>query len=239
MSANVQSIAVIAEFRAALCTFILEARQAIAAMEMESRRAVDFITHDQAQHWQSETRRGWEAVSENKQNVSNARTFKAMDGYTPSCDEEKKSLEKAQRRLQNAQVKTEAVKHWGRLSEQAFREFTTRLSQFVSMLDGDLPKAVSTLERMLVSLDKYLATAAPAVARFEAAETLGAAAAAQPADGANVDNVNDEVQSPSVGNAQCGVPAPDETPRRPNNSEAVAHSQIDANATSPTSYQSE
>ncbi len=168
MSANVNSIAVIAEFRAAVCTFIHEARLAIAALEMESRRAVEFITHDQATLWQGELRRGWEVVSESKQNVSNARTFKAMDGYTPSCDEEKKALEKAQRRLQTAQLKTEAVKHWGRLCEQAYREFATRLSQFVSMLDGDLPKAVAALERMLASLDRYLATQAPSLPRFDA-----------------------------------------------------------------------
>jgi hypothetical protein len=39
MSANVQSQTAISDFRADLCTFIVEARQALTAIDMEARRA--------------------------------------------------------------------------------------------------------------------------------------------------------------------------------------------------------
>jgi hypothetical protein len=162
MSAHVQSQRAIAEFRAALCTFIVEARQALAAIEMEARRAIEYITHDQAQAWNHEVRRGRENVQQCKLDIHNTRTFKRVGHYTPSCIDEKKELDKAQRRLHMAEAKVEAVRHWGRVAEQAFREFHTRLTQFTSLLDGDMPKAVAALERVLTALDRYLAVETPA-----------------------------------------------------------------------------
>jgi hypothetical protein len=165
MAANVQSLSAISEFRAALCTFMVEARQALAALEMEARRAVDYITHDQAQVWNSEVRRGREQVQERKLEIHNTRTFKRIGDYVPSCIEEKKELAKAERRLHVAEIKVEAVRHWSRVAEQAFREFQARMAQFVSILDGELPKATARLERMLASLDHYLAVQAPSAGR--------------------------------------------------------------------------
>jgi hypothetical protein len=171
MSAHVQSIVAIPEFRAALCTFIIEARQALAAMEMEARRALEYITHDQAAAWQGEARRSRESVAQCNLAIHNARTFKRIGEYIPSCIDEKKELEKAERRVKVADQKVEAVRHWSRVSEQAVREFQARLAQFVSMLDGDLPKAVAALERILTSLDRYLVVDAPAAAREGAIST--------------------------------------------------------------------
>jgi hypothetical protein len=171
MSAHVQSIVAIPEFRAALCTFMIEARQALAAMEMEARRALEYITHDQAAAWQGEARRSRESVAQCNLAIHNARTFKRIGEYIPSCIDEKKELEKAERRVKVADQKIEAVRHWSRVSEQAVREFQARLAQFVGMLDGDLPKAVAALERILTSLDRYLVVEAPAAAREGAIST--------------------------------------------------------------------
>lgn len=173
MSANVQSLTAISDFRAALCTFMVESRQALAALEMEARRAVDYITHDQAQLWSSEVRRGREQVQQCKLDIHNTRTFKRIGDYIPSCIDEKKALAKAERRLHVAEHKVEAVRHWGRVAEQAFREFQARLAQFVSILDGELPKATARMERMLASLDRYLAVQAPSVALDAADATAG------------------------------------------------------------------
>lgn len=179
MSANVKAVSAISEFRSALCTFIVEARQALAAMEMEGRRALVYITEDQAQAWAGEARRGRETVQQCKLEIHNARTFKRIANYTPSCIDEKKALAKAERRLQVAELKVEAVRHWGRLAEQAFREFQARLAQFISILDGELPKGVAALERMMASLDRYFAVEAPQALR-EAERAIEAESRAMP-----------------------------------------------------------
>ena len=152
-------------------------RQALAALEMEARRAVDYITHDQAQAWQNEVRRGREKVQQCKLEIHNTRTFKRIGNYTPSCIDEKKELAKSERRLNIADAKVEAVRHWGRVAEQAFREFQARLAQFISLLDGELPKGVCALDRMLVSLESYLAVQTPSAVREPADETAGPTAA--------------------------------------------------------------
>jgi hypothetical protein len=169
MSANVQSQTAVSDFRADLCTFIVEARQALTAIEMEARRAVEYITETQAQTWQGEVRRGVEKVAHAKLEIHNVRTFKRIGDHVPSCIQEKKDLDKAERRLRLAEAKVEAVRHWGRIAEQAFREFQTRLAQFIGVLDGELPKAVSSLERILMTLDAYLAVEPPIAARESAA----------------------------------------------------------------------
>jgi hypothetical protein len=206
MSANVQSLTAISEFRAALCTFMVEARQALAALEMEARRAVDYITHDQAQHWGSEVRRGREQVQQRKLDIHNTRTFKRIGEYVPSCIDEKKELAKAERRLHLAEIKVEAVRHWGRVAEQAFREFQARLAQFVGILDGELPKATAKLERMLASLDRYMAVQAPSAAR-----ELAEAASGKPQSKATIgDDRSDVSRAEEAATAATVSPDADE-----------------------------
>jgi hypothetical protein len=217
MSANVQSLTAISEFRSALCTFMVEARQALAALEMEARRAVDYITHDQAQHWNSEVRRGREQVQQRKLDIHNTRTFKRIGDYVPSCIDEKKELAKAERRLHLAESKVEAVRHWGRVAEQAFREFQARLAQFVSILDGELPKATARLARMLASLDRYMAAQAPPAARELPTASSGEAQSMTMPGDERPDATCDEQQAseetcprPHVGMAPTGANLPAE-----------------------------
>jgi hypothetical protein len=72
------------------------------------------------------------------------------------------------------------------MAEQAFREFQARLAQFVSMLDGELPKGVATLERMMASLDRYFMVEAPAALR-ETVEAIGSERQSMAAAGQDVD----------------------------------------------------
>jgi hypothetical protein len=211
MSAYVQSKGAISDFRAALSTFVVEARQALAALAMEARRAQEYITHDQAQAWQSEARRSHEEVAQCNLAIHNARTFKRIGEYTPSCIDEKKDLDRAERRLRLAEAKIEAVRHWGRVSEQAIREFQARLAQFISILDGDLPKAIAAMERILASLDQYFAVQAPIAQREHAADARSierAAAAAveerPSADGIGAGEEPDEPRAASAADDRGG-----------------------------------
>jgi ATP/maltotriose-dependent transcriptional regulator MalT len=137
----------------------------------------------------------------------------------------KKELAKAELRLRVADAKVEAVRHWGRIAEQAFREFQARLAQFVSILDGDLPKAVATLEQLLVSLDRYFAAQAPAVAPRSMAESD------EPRPTAITDTENsaamptDADHAPEPGLGEASVAAADEhavDPQRSEPAEALA-----------------
>ncbi len=159
--AHVHSLAALQDFRGALASYVAESKKGVIGLEVEIRRAYDYIAVDRAQFWRSEIRRAMEAVARARDDLHNARTFKGMDGYTPSCIDEQKALQRAQDRLKLAEQKAEAVKKWTRAVQHELNEYIGRMSQFAALLDGDLPKAMASMDRILAALDTYFSTIAP------------------------------------------------------------------------------
>lgn len=60
-SAHVSSVAALADFRAGLCTFMEEARNAVIMLTMEIRRAEEWLG-DQLRYWKDEVRQAEDAV---------------------------------------------------------------------------------------------------------------------------------------------------------------------------------
>ena len=159
--AHVGSITVLDEFHAALAKFAHDAKQALITLDLEIRRAVDWIRIDRAQHWANEVRRSYEAVARAKDDLHRCITFKSTEHFTPSCIDEKKALQRAQERLRTAEEKVEAVKRWSRQLQHELNEYIGRLTQFHAVLDGDVPDAMALLGRMQQSLERYVTTTAP------------------------------------------------------------------------------
>jgi hypothetical protein len=179
--ARVTDVAVIAEFRVALANFVVLVRQALIDLEMESQRGLNWITQDRPVYWRTEARRSSELLARAKDDLSNARTFKRMDNYVPSCAEEKKQVDLCRRRLEHAEQKLEAVRRWGLAAPRAVDEFRGPIQQLMASLDGDIPRAMAVLERMSAALQRYAATEAPAAVNWE--ELSGEAASmTQPVD---------------------------------------------------------
>ena len=159
--AEVRSLDTLAFVKAALATFAYECGQALSEVELEGRRGVDWITVDQAGYWKAEVRRRSEKVNEAMKDLEKCRTFKKTGDEPPACTEEKKNLEKARRKLQVAEEKAEAVRHWTPIVQQQFREAGVRLVHFREVLDVDVPKAMALVERMLKSLEAYREMSSP------------------------------------------------------------------------------
>ncbi|MGA0038786.1 MAG: hypothetical protein ACO3NZ_02965 [Pirellulales bacterium] len=160
--AEVRSTDTLAFVKSALATFAYECGQALAEVELEGRRGVDWITVDQAGYWKAEIRRRGEKVNEAMKDLERCRAFKGTGDGPPACTDEKKNLEKARRKLQVAEEKAEAVRHWTPIVQQQFREAGVKLVHFREVLDVDIPKALARVERMLKALDAYRQTASPA-----------------------------------------------------------------------------
>lgn len=181
--AEVNSIETLAFVKAALSAFAHETGQSLAETEMQAQRIVDWICIDQAVYWKTEVRRAADGVNQAMKDLQHCRTFKKVGNNEPSCIEEKKALEKAKQRLARAEAKAEAVRRWTPVVRQQFQETGVRMTRFREVIDIDCPKAVARLERMLVSLDHYVHTAAPRGVAGQA-PTAAAASVARPADGA-------------------------------------------------------
>ncbi len=156
-SANITSVAEIGHFRVALKSFEQDAAGALTLVMMQIRRMVDWVEHDQLQHWQMRVKRGFDEVSETRTTLERCRMF-ALEGERRSCEEEKKAFEKAKRSLRHAQEKVEVVKKWARTLSHETAEYQASAGALGGWLESECPKALASLERMIASLEAYLAT---------------------------------------------------------------------------------
>ncbi|HBB73639.1 MAG TPA: hypothetical protein DC048_04220 [Planctomycetaceae bacterium] len=159
--ADVKSIDTLAFVKAAIAGFAHEANQALAEVELQGQRAIDWICVDQAAYWKAEIRRAADMVNQAMKDLEHCRTFKKTGDNTPACVEEKKALERAKQRLARAEAKAEAVRRWTPVVQQQFRETCVRLVRFRDVTDVDCPKAMAQLDRMLKALDAYRTTTSP------------------------------------------------------------------------------
>jgi len=180
--ARITDVAALADFRAALAEFALAASQALTDIQLELRRGLDWITNDRGVHWQSEVRRSADLVARAKDELVHSRTYKKVGDFTPSCIEEKKAVEMAKRRLEHAEQKVQAVRHWTLAARRAVDEFQGPVQQLMGMIDGDIPRAVALLERMSIALEQYSIVAAPTAAAWEQLTGESTQSMAQPAD---------------------------------------------------------
>ncbi|HTQ38307.1 MAG TPA: hypothetical protein VMJ32_04730 [Pirellulales bacterium] len=165
--ARVTEVAAIGEFRADLVDFAGAVRRALTDIQLEVRRAMDWITVEQPGHWQAEVRRGYDAVARAKDELAHARTYKQIGDYIPSCDDEKKAVEMAKHRLEHAEEKLQTVRRWTMAARRAVDEFQGPVQQLMGLLDGDIPHAMVLLERMSMALEQYTSGRTPAAITWE------------------------------------------------------------------------
>jgi hypothetical protein len=153
--AEVGSIDAVRQFRAALVTFAEEAREALGSYEMEVGRALQWLLESQPQYWKQQVRICEDRVTEAKIELERCRASKLPGGETPSCMEEKKSLERARQRWQYVQDKIAATRKWGYVAQREESEYSGRASQLSTLFDAEVPRALAMLERALASLEAY------------------------------------------------------------------------------------
>ncbi|MGA2061371.1 MAG: hypothetical protein ABSG67_12885 [Thermoguttaceae bacterium] len=159
--ARVKSIDALQAVSAALVCFHDDACSALDDLDMEIRRALQWIGQDCRQYWREELRLSRDGVTEARLQLENARMFRRIAEEHGSFVEEKKALERAKRRMQIAESKVEAIPHWAILIERAVNEYRASRSQFASWLESDFPRAVAVLSRMISDLEAYIRLATP------------------------------------------------------------------------------
>jgi hypothetical protein len=158
-SARVTSIEALREFRGSLSRFGHDAKEAVCATELEIRRVFDWL-ESQLKYWQKEVRdRQEEAVRAKAELIQ--RQYGKRDGYGAGTTDQEIALEKAIRRLQEAEGKVEKIRQWRNLLPRAVAEYEGPARQLMGMLDADLPRGIAILDQKIDALDAYMNTAAP------------------------------------------------------------------------------
>lgn len=154
--AKVTSIDVIEHFAAAMTCFGEDARTSLEGIDMEVRRALNWIQREQKDYWTQRIRRGWDEVNIARKELERKLMFYPGDDR-PSTHDERLALEAAKRRLQLAQEKVEAVKHWSHRAQREANEYIGAIQPLKAWLEFELPKALADLGRMARALEDYVA----------------------------------------------------------------------------------
>lgn len=175
--AKLISIDAVDDLRAALHKFAEEAASALADLDLDVKRAVDWILHDRKDYWANEVRQGWDRVADARANLERRMIYRVSE-QRPSAIEEKKALDHAKRRLETAQQKVQAVRHWSYVVQREMNEYVAVIGQMSAWLQNDLPRAQAALKRMSRALEAYVGS--PASPEAQAALKMALARPEEP-----------------------------------------------------------
>jgi hypothetical protein len=154
-AANVRSIEAIRSAKVALADFREVAGVAISEAQSDVQRTVWWVQNEQKTRWTHEIKRRTEKVNQAKSELFRAQ-MSSVDGRPPSCIEQKKMLQRAERALEEARMKLEHVKKWSRLLDREYMLFKAKLQPISRAVDGDLPRGEAKLDLMLERLEAYV-----------------------------------------------------------------------------------
>ncbi len=170
-SAKLTSIDAVERMSAALAVFGEEAAVALDQLDIETRRATEWIRHDRKDYWASQVRRNRDGVSESRAELERALTYRGVADQRPSCRDERAALEKSRQRLRISEEKVEAVKHWTHAIDHEVLELIAGMSQLAQWLQSELPRAQALLKRQAATLEAYVATPTAAVGAVPTAQS--------------------------------------------------------------------
>jgi hypothetical protein len=160
-TAQVRSIDVLPLIASGLIKFRAQCASALDDMEIELRRVQEWIGNERKEYWVRELNRAYEKLNHARVALHQAKMTRKVAQHDPACIDEKRAVERAERRVRLAQEKIDAVRHWKRAIDRAVDDFVRRRTQFASWLETDLPRAVTALNQMSESLVTYISMGAP------------------------------------------------------------------------------
>ena len=158
MSANITDIAALDEFRRALIKFREEIGVAVAESDSEVKSTFVWLERDRMLHWRRMVPRLDEELTGAKGALYRKEMQTMGTGKRPSVIDEKKAVERAKRRAEDARDRLEKTRRWLATLDRDVSLFKGAMSPISTMIDRDLPDAILRLRNMALALEAYLAT---------------------------------------------------------------------------------
>lgn len=203
--ARVGSIDALVAFKTSLIKFAEAVNVSLGDADSEIGRTTTWVEHEQASYWQGQVRQRQETVTRAKDAVRQKKLYKNFDGTTPSAVDEEKALQIALRRLQEAEQKMLAVKHWARRLDREATLYKGQAARLAGAIAGDVPRAVAKLTNMIMALERYMAlrpeygagAAGEALAPSQFAEAMASMARAEGPEAPNADESTTTIKGPT------------------------------------------
>ena len=157
---DVSSIDVLLTVREALALFADDGKNALGETDMEVRRCIDWLTHDQRIYWQDEIKKRKEDLSEAKAELYR-KQLSQMHGQNAHDSEQRENVREAKHRLEEAEDKLETLRRWVPKLEQAVMEYHGRARSFADMIEFDVVRMIEMMDRMIDALEEYTRLAPP------------------------------------------------------------------------------
>ena len=180
-AARVESIEKLKDLRVALCLLAETGRTGLLEADSEIQRVNLWLKNEQVRHWKSQIMSRSEMVSRARIALSQKKLTKTPLGGHYSCVDEEKALQLARRRLEEAETKLANVQKWNRRLDEEVFEYKGQVQALGRMVDSELPVAIAQLDRMIESLESYMAVESAGGADVDLHAALaGAARLSQP-----------------------------------------------------------
>ena len=126
---------------------------ALMSAEADAGRTALWVRGQMLPYWNKEVRIRQEALTRAKSQLTIKQHEK--EGEARTTVDERKAVEKAKRRLTEAEEKYARTQSWARKLEKAQDDFRGAIGAFKTILDQEMPKALARLDHAIGTLDAY------------------------------------------------------------------------------------
>lgn len=159
-SANVSSVDAIRQFAAAVVVFQEEARLCLTSLDSQLRQILFWLERDRPSFWKREIENCIRDIADARVRLHQCRMRRTGD-FRPSCIEEVKDLEAAQKAMEFAQKQVPNVKRWNIEASHEGNEYHGRAAQLVQSVEREIPRLLAILEFTIDRLEAYVAVTTP------------------------------------------------------------------------------
>jgi hypothetical protein len=171
--ARVHSVDVLKQLRASLGTFAETAATALEETSAGIQHTRQWLTEDRYRHWKKQVQARTEQYVQAKLTLKRKQIFdRALAGSPGSCIDEKKALRIAEARLQEAELKFSRVKSWALQIDREMSDYRKGVQGLTQAVETEIPNARAKLDKMIESLEAYLALAPPEMAEIAGEEFM-------------------------------------------------------------------
>ena len=159
-SANVSSVDAIRQFAAAVVVFQEEARLCLTSLDSQLRQILFWLERDRPSFWKREIENCIRDIADARVRLHQCR-MRRMGDFRPSCIEEVKDLEAAQKAMEFAQKQVPNVKRWNIEASHEGNEYHGRAAQLVQSIEREIPRLLAILAFTVDRLEAYAAVTTP------------------------------------------------------------------------------
>ena len=167
--ANVRSIDAIADFRAALISYIESIRATTSEAKSHVQRMQHWVGETQKLEWTRRKKKGNEQLANARSDLERAKIARP-DAHPTMFSDQIRGVERAKQNLAHCESKLVAISRWSRELEREGMLFQGSLQRLTRVVDGDLERCIAWMAALIEHLNAYLKTPPPKLPKAEASD---------------------------------------------------------------------